>query len=181
MQDVGDVAAERLEPAVLAAARLALGEHQRVVLVHRQQALAAAGRAEHGDAQRGRAARRGPLARMRASAITAAWRVSAPSSREITAAMSRPARPSASSAAATCGSFAQARAERMGILGLVDLVAERDRLAGAQPQQVARRQRADDAPGLVDDAEMADLQPAHAADGAIDERVGRHRRRAACS
>ena len=64
----------------------------------------------------------------------------------------------------------------MHVLGLVDLVAERDRLLRAQPQQIARRQRADDEAGFVDDAEMADFQPAHAADGAIDEGVGRNGR-----
>ena len=49
VQDVGDMAAELLEPAVLRAARLALGEDQRVVLIHGEQAFAAAGRAEHRD------------------------------------------------------------------------------------------------------------------------------------
>ena len=72
------------------------------------------------------------------------------------------------------------RGEAVHIVRLVDLVAERDRLAGAQAQQVARGQRADDVAGLVGDAEMADLEPVHAADGAIDEGVGRdHRERLA--
>ena len=47
--------------------------------------------------------------------------------------------------------------ERVNILGLIDLVAERNRLARPQPQQIARRQRADDAARFVDRAEMADL------------------------
>ena len=161
----------------LGAAGLAVGEDQRVVLVHRQQAFAAAGRAEHGDRVRRTAARPCPSARMRLSAITAAWRVSAPSSREITAAMSRPASPSSSSAAATCGSFAQARAEGAGARR-----PRRSRRRARSPRRraAASRSRADSAPttraGVVDDAEMADPQAAHAADGAVDEGVGRHGR-----
>ena len=64
--------------------------------------------------------------------------------------------------------------QRAGVAGVLDLVAERDRLAGAQLEQVARRQRAHDGPGVIGDAEMADLEAAHAADGAVHECVGRH-------
>ena len=64
-------APERCEPAVFRAVRLAVVKDQRVVLVHRQQALAAAGGAQHRDRI---GARRSALAssRMRRSAITAA-------------------------------------------------------------------------------------------------------------
>ena len=46
VQDIGDVFAESGKPAILGAIRLAPLEDHRVVLIHRQQALAAAGRAE---------------------------------------------------------------------------------------------------------------------------------------
>ena len=88
------------------------------------------------------------------------------------AAMSRAGTPSDKSDAAAAASCAQAQSERMHIVGLIDLVAERDRLAGAQPQKIARRHSADDSAGLVNHAEMADFQPVHAPDGAIDESVG---------
>ena len=51
------------------------------------------------------------VSRMRASAMTAAWRVSAPSSREMTAATSRVLTTSASKDATTCGNLAQALAK----------------------------------------------------------------------
>ena len=51
--------AERREPAILGAVRFALGEHDGVVLVHREQAFAAPGRAEHRERVR---AGRGALA-----------------------------------------------------------------------------------------------------------------------
>ena len=65
-------------------------------------------------------------------------------------------------------------AEVVRIVRLIDLVAERNRLADPQPQQVARRQRADDVAGLVNHAEVTDLQPVHAADRAIHECIGRN-------
>ena len=45
----------------------------------------------------------------------------------------------------------------MRILGLVDLVAERNRIAGPQAQQIARGQGADDGAVIVDCAEMTIL------------------------
>ena len=58
VQDVGDLRAERREPTILGAVRFTFGEHDGVVLVHREQALAAPGRAEHRE--RVRARRRAP-------------------------------------------------------------------------------------------------------------------------
>ena len=49
MQDVGDDGAEPREPEVGGAARFAFGKNEGVVLVHGQQALAAAGRTEHAE------------------------------------------------------------------------------------------------------------------------------------
>ena len=47
VENVGDMNAEPLEPLIGRAARLAVGENDRIVLVHREQALAASRRAEH--------------------------------------------------------------------------------------------------------------------------------------
>ena len=74
------------------------------------------------------------------SAITAACLVSAPSSREITSAMSRPDSPSASSDSATCGSFAQATASACASAASSISSPSEIGLPGAQAQQVARRQ-----------------------------------------
>ena len=99
---------------------------------------------------RRRAARHSLCLRIRCSAITAACRVSAPSSREITAATSTCADLFGKAArCATCGSCAQAAPRAWHIVGLIDLVAERDRLLRAQPQQVARGDDAADLAVLV--------------------------------
>ena len=88
--------------------------------------------------------------------MTAARRVSAPSSREITAAISRPATPFGEQRRGDLRQLGPGARRARHVLGLVDLVAERDRLLGAQPQEIARRQRADDRPSVIGDAEMAD-------------------------
>ena len=64
VQDVGDTRRQSLEPAVGIAARLAFGKDDRIVLVHRQQAFAAAGGAEH----RKRVVRQGDRRSLRPSA-----------------------------------------------------------------------------------------------------------------
>ena len=165
------MAAKRSEPAILRAVGGTVREHDGIVLIHREQAFPATRRAEDGDRVRTR--RRAPplfahaplgehggLLRQRAELARDHRRDVAP------------------------GQFLgqQGRrdlrqpgpggAERVHILGLVDAVAERDGLRRAQPQQVARRQGPDHTPDLVDHAEMADLEPVHAPDGAIDEGVG---------
>ena len=48
MQDVGNVNPELLKPRVLRTTRRALGKDQSIVLIHRQQTFAAAGRAKNG-------------------------------------------------------------------------------------------------------------------------------------
>ena len=49
VQDICDMDAELLEPSIGRAAGLAGGEDQGIILVHGEQALTAAGRAEHGQ------------------------------------------------------------------------------------------------------------------------------------
>ena len=146
VQDVGDVAAEL---------RRTSGPPRRPARLRRRPAHcpgpspAGSRRGRPSPAprpHRGTAARRGRRSRMRGSAITAAWRVSAPSSREITAAISRPARLPPAARPRPAAASPRRRASAWTSAACVDLVAERDRLAGAQPQQVARRQRADHAP-----------------------------------
>ena len=94
-------------PTIFAALRLALfAKIYGIVLVHRQQAFAATGRSKNDHCV---AAWRATLAQLPPScrAITAACPVSAPSSREITSAISRPESPPTNSASATCGSSAR--------------------------------------------------------------------------
>ena len=147
----------------------AFGEDQRVVLVHREQALAAARRAEHRKRIRCRAAAPCPPAIMRCSAMTAARRVSAPSSREITAAMSRPPTPSRQQADRDLRQLRPGGAKARRVLRLVDLVAQRDGVRGAQraadraPKARRRRGR------YRRYAEMADIEAAHPPDRAVDE------------
>ncbi len=54
---------------------------------------------------------------------------------------------------------------------IIDLLAERNSLPGAQAEQVTRGQCADHVACLIDDAEVAGLETVHAADCSIDERV----------
>ena len=70
--------------------------------------------------------------------------------------------------------MAPGKGELVHILGLINRIAELDAAFGAQPQQIARRERANDLAGLVGDAEMAHLEPVHAADRQIGERIGRN-------
>ena len=61
------------------------------------------------------------------------------------------------------------------IAGFVDGIAEANRAAGAQSEQISCRQRADQLGVIIDDTEMADFQAIHAADGAIEIDILRHR------
>ena len=79
------------------------------------------------------------------------------------------------SAAATCGNFAHAAASACDIAGRTisspsetasPLAAAADRARTSAPTTLP----------VIDDAEVAELDPAHPADGAIDERVRRNRR-----
>ena len=172
VEDVGDVRAERREPAVLRAVRLAVGEDDRVVLVHRQQALAAAGRTEHRErigAGRSAAAfghhprfgeHRG-AARHRAELARDHGRDLAPG---------RPSRHQVSRRRAAAWPRRVRDRARRWLDRSCRRAGHRPRRAGAE---VARRQRADNRPGLVGDAEMAHLEPVHAADREIGERIGR--------
>ena len=78
------------------------------------------------------------------------------------------------SSAATRAAWPQARPRSCTSLRLIDRIAELHAAFGAQPQQIARRERADDLAGLVGDAEVAHLEPVHAADRQIGERIGRN-------
>ena len=88
--------------------------------------------------------------------------------------MSRPENPSARSAG-NHAAISPGHRQGVRVGGLVDLVAQRDRLPGPQAKQVSRRQRTDHTAGFIRDAEMADPEAAHSPDGAIDERVGGNR------
>ena len=94
----------------------------------------------------------------------------------MTAATSRAGTPSASSEAATRGSLAQAAASAWtSVAASISSPSET-----ASPARSRSRSRADsapiDAPALVDHAEVADMEPAHPADRAIDEGIGRNDR-----
>jgi hypothetical protein len=60
------------------------------------------------------------------------------------------------------------------IARLIDVVAEFDRRAGPQPQQVASRDRADDPAVFRDRCKVPDAPRAHAPDRAIDKGILRH-------
>ena len=169
--------AEHREPAVLGTAGRAFGEDQCIVLVGREQALAAPRRPEHGERVR---CGGGPCpsASILRSASTAARRVIAPSWRETMAAMSRPQRPSREQAGGDRLDFGPGACELGRGLGVADVVAEEQRALRAQAQKIARRQRADHRAGVVDDAEMADAQAVHPPDRHIGEGIGiNHRER----
>ena len=110
---------------------------------------------------------------MRPSAITAARRVSAPSSREITAAASRALTPSAKRDFTTAGNFAHALPSAWTSLAASISSPSSDGFAGPQAQEIAGGERPDHAARLIDHAEMAHVEPAHSADGAIDEGIRR--------
>src|SRR4051794_14688235 len=68
----------------------------------------------------------------------------------------------------------------MDIISGVDLVAESHGLTGPQAQEIAGGECPDHASRLIDNAEVAHVEPAHSADGAIDEGIPRdHRERIA--
>ena len=171
------VFAEHREPAILGAIGRAVGKDQRIVLVGREQALAAPRRSEHDE---------GISLRRRAVPV----RLHLPL-REHRRAAGHRAKLAGDdrgdvAAAETLGQ--QAGGHRLNArpgagqlgrgLGVADVVAEQQRALRAQAQEVARRQRADHRAGVVDDAEMPDAQPVHPPDRDIGERVGiDHRQR----
>ena len=66
-------------------------------------------------------------------------------------------------------------AQLLDAFGLLDLVADEDRRFAMQPQQIPRRNRTHNGVSIVDDAEMADAQAAHARDREIGEGIHRNR------
>ena len=129
--------AELREPVVVRAVRLALGEHDGIVLIHREQALAAAGGAEHGQRIGTRRLAlpfffHAPLGQ-HAGAPRQPRRARATSPRRC-----RARTPSATRPAAARGNRAQAVRQRRNVVGLLDPVAEDRGFLRAQPQQVAR-------------------------------------------
>ena len=166
--------AERREPLVLRSAGIAALEHNGIVLVHREQAFAAAGGAQHGHGiGTGRLAvarlQHAPLGDHRGLAGQCA-EFARHDRGDVDArrALLRAAR------SATCGSLAQA-APSAGDVSASSISSPSDTASSARRRN---RSRADKAPitkpGFVGDTEMTDLEPAHATDGAIDEGVRRN-------
>ncbi len=166
----GHARAELGEPAVFRPVRVAFGENDRVVLIGGEKAFAATAGAEDEDSERaGRRAE--PVACHR----SLGYGRSAPRHR-------------AKLFADDTGDLARVDLlvdERLGDRGqhrpggrqlsrclcLLDRVVEIDGGAGPQLEQVSRRDDARELPFLGADGEMADLEPRHAADGAVDERA----------
>ena len=174
MQDVGDDAAELFEPAVGGFPRRALGEHDGIVLIHGEQALATTGRAEH--AQRVRRRRLAMALRQHAAFGQNAG--AAGERAEFARNHRRDVARADTFGDQAGGRLRQARpggGERWHVVGLVDRVAEDRGFLRAQPQQVARGDDAADLAFLVFHAEMAQLEPAHAAERAVEEGGGRQR------
>ena len=171
---------ERREPAILVAVRLALFENDGIVLVHRQQAFAASGGSEH---DQGIAARGGAFATLPHDPLgdhggLPGERAEFAGNHFRNVAAGQPFRQQRLRNPRQLG---PGHRQGVRVRRIVDLVAERYGLPGAQPQQVPRGHRADHAAGFVDDAEMAGLETVHAADGAIDESIRRIPLRAAGS
>ena len=174
MEDICDQGPECREPAILAAIRIAAFEYQGIVLVHGQQAFAAAGRSKN---DHGVTAWRIALAPLPHDPLRdhrglpgECAEFSGNHFRNVPAGeVLRPQR------IRNLRQLRPRQRQRLRIRRLVDLVAERYRLACAQTKQVARRQGTDHAAGFVDNAEVTGLEAIHAADGAIDEGIRRDR------
>ena len=176
MQDVGDPRREPLEPPVRLTAALALGKDDRIVLVHRQQAFAAASRTEDCECETRRRI-------AEAFGLQLRFRQRRRAAREL-ADLARDHRRHVASR----NSFRHQRggsARELGpgageirrLAGRIDLVAKQNGFFGAQTQEVACRERAAEATVFVFHAEMPHLEPPHAADGAVDERICPHRKK----
>ena len=165
--------AKPLEPQVLRAARFALGEYQRVILVQGKQAFSATRGSQH----RHRIPARG---RAVAGVVHALFGQGSRLASECAKLMGNDGGQITSThilveqGSNDLWQFPPGNTKRVDVGGLVDLVAERHRVACAQPQQVARRQRTDHVTGSVDHTEMTNAKPAHPTNGAVDEGVGRH-------
>ena len=174
MQDVSDMGPERRKPAILRAVRLAALEDHGIVLVHRQQAFAAPCRSEH---DHGIAAWRVALAALSHDPLgnhggLPGQRAEFAGNHFRNVAAGQPFRQQGFRDPRQLG---PGNRQGVRVRRIVDLVAERDGLSGAQAKQVARGQGADHAAGLVDDGKVAGLETVHAADRAVDESVGRNR------
>ena len=66
------------------------------------------------------------------------------------------------------------QAEIVHVVCLIDRIAEQQAALGAQAQEIADREGADNLAGFVGDAEVTHLEPVHAADRQIGECVGRN-------
>ena len=71
--------------------------------------------------------------------------------------------------------MAQALLRLLHAFGLLDFVADKDRRFAMQPQQIPCGNRTHNGVSIVDDAEMADAQSAHARDREIGEGIHRNR------
>ena len=170
----GNLDPERLEPLVLGGTGLASLVDDGVVLICRQQGFAAAGRAEHKD---GIADRRRSLAGLRQARL-GKLRGTPRQDADLGADDARDhARIDRVGQQAGC----ERRQPRPGlrqlgdVAGAVDLIAENDRGRCPVTQQVARRDGAGELALGIAHGEMAEAQPLHAADGAIEEVVLLHR------
>ncbi len=161
VQNVRHVNRERLEPEVLAPARGRLQRRPAHCPDPSRAGFRRGPPSRAPPAHRDDGAAPCPLAIIRCSAMTAARRVNAPSSREITAAMSRPADPFGQQPGGDMRQLRPGGAETRRVRRLVDLVAERDGFSRAHAQKIARRKRADDMAVIVGNAEMADSEAAH--------------------
>ena len=179
VQNPRGMLAEHREPTVLGAIGRAVGKDQRVVLVGRQQALAAAGRSEHDK-----------RIRLRRLAVSVRLHLSFREHRRAAGHRAKLAGDDGRDIAAGETFRQQTGGDRLNAgpgarqlgraLRVTDVVAEQGRALRAHAQEIARRQRADHRAGIVDDAEMADAQPVHPADRHIGEGVGvDHRQRLA--
>src|SRR5687768_7916202 len=156
VQNVGDAYPEGLEPTVLPPARLAGLEDDRVVLIEREQALAAPGGAQYQQ-------RVGTGTRTLVRFREVPFGDFPGAANESTELAGDDARDRASAdlllekAARHGGNFSPSARQPRGVLGLIDVVAENDGGVGSQPQEIARRQGAGDSTRRVDHREVADV------------------------